>query len=404
MGKNKLTIRAELLYDGLGCSKDNTIIVRDGKVDEIGASKTTADYTGIVTPAFIDPHSHIGMERQAEPLAESEVDEKQAPFCPTVCPLDSIYFDDRAFAEAVDFGVLYSCVVPGSGNIMGGRAVVIRNFARNRKAAMVRDAGFKLALGYNPRSVTGWKGGRPHTRMGAAAMLRAYFSEVMATEEKARIQRDRDLYTLGKESPAQATLIRRAYELSLTEEQWAVYRFLQGEKPAKVHVHKADDALFLADLKRTYPLRVSAEHCCDIFETEIFNELADLNIPVAYGPLGALDYKTELKNASYRHVKALMDSRARFGLMTDHPVIMANHLRLSLTYFLIQGMPPAEAIGLITRENARLCGIDDTLGTVAPGKLASLIVWNKDPLHLGAHPLAVIAEGEVIRDNRRREA
>ena len=81
-----------------------------------------------------------------------------------------------------------------------------------------------------------------------------------------------------------------------------------------------------------------------------------------------------------------MASRAKFGLMTDHPVILANHLRLSLTYFLIRGMSPAKAIGLITRENARVAGIDDVLGTVDPGKLASLIVWDRDPLHLGAHP------------------
>ncbi|MCG8614920.1 MAG: amidohydrolase family protein, partial [Desulfobacterales bacterium] len=319
-------------------------------------------------------------------------------FSPLTNPLDSIYFDDRAFEEAVDFGVLYSCVVPGSGNIMGGRAMVIRNFARNRKTAVVRDAGYKMALGYNPRSVTEWKGERPSTRMGAATLLRSYFSGILAAEEKARIQRDRDLYALGKESPAQAGLIRRAYELALTEEQWAVYRFLQGEKAAKVHVHKADDALFLADLKRTYPVRVSAEHCCDIFETEIFNELADLGILVAYGPLGSFDYKVELKNSSYKHIGALMASRSRFGLMTDHPVILANHLRLSLTYFLIRGMSPARAIGLITRENARVAGIDDVLGTVEPGKLASLIVWDKDPLHLSAHPVAIIAEGRVVRD------
>lgn len=400
MTDTTLTIRADLLYDGRKCMENRTIAVRNKKIEAVSRSSAAADFTGIVTPALIDPHSHIGMERQAEPGPESEVNERLSSFSPLINPLDSIYFDDRAFEEAVDFGVLYSCVVPGSGNIMGGRAMVIRNFARNRKTALVRDAGYKMALGYNPRGVTGWEGKRPSTRMGAAALMRDYFSGVLAAEEKARIQRDRDLYDLDRGNPAQAALVRRAYELALTDEQWAVYRFLQGEKPAKVHVHKADDALFLADLKRAYPVRISAEHCCDIHDTAIFNELADLHIPVTYGPLGALDYKVELKNASYRHIRALMNSRARYGLMTDHPVIMANHLRLSLTYFLIQGMPPAQAVGLVTRKNAGIAGVDDILGTVEPGKLASLVVWNKDPLHLGAHPVAVIAEGRVIRDNR----
>lgn len=231
-------------------------------------------------------------------------------------------------------------------------------------------------------------------------MLKAYFSEILAAEEKARIRRDRVLHELGKERPGRAALVRREYELAMTEAQWAVYGFLQGDKPAKVHVHKADDALFLADLKKALPIQVSAEHCCDVFDTEIFNELADLGIPVTYGPLGAFDYKVELKNASYKNVRALINSRARFGLMTDHPVVLARHLRLSLAYFLIQGVSASDAVGLITRENARITGIDHCLGTLEPGRLASLVVWDRDPLHLGAYPLAVIAEGEVVRDRR----
>jgi imidazolonepropionase-like amidohydrolase len=95
-----------------------------------------------------------------------------------------------------------------------------------------------------------------------------------------------------------------------------------------------------------------------------------------------------------------MASRATYGLMTDHPIILAHHLRDSLKYFLIQGMTPADAIGLITLKNAEILGIDHCLGSVAPGRLASLIVWDKDPFHLGAYPLAVLAEGRIIRDRR----
>lgn len=150
MSKDELIIRADLLYDGNGCMENKTLVVKGNRIEEICDTALSPDYTGIVTPAFIDPHSHIGMERQAEPGTESEVNDRLGPFSPLNDPLDSIYFDDRAFAEAVDFGVLYSCVVPGSGNIIGGRAMVIRNFAGNRKTAVLRDAGYKMALGFNP--------------------------------------------------------------------------------------------------------------------------------------------------------------------------------------------------------------------------------------------------------------
>ena len=94
----------------------------------------------------------------------------------------------------------------------------------------------------------------------------------------------------------------------------------------------------------------------------------------------------------------LMDSGVQFGLMTDHPVVLAHHLRDSLKYFLIQEMSPEKAISLITFENARILNLEDRLGTIETGKDASLIVWNQDPFHLGAFPILVMAEGNIIRN------
>jgi len=53
-----------------------------------------------------------------------------------------------------------------------GKAVLIRNFAKDIGEAYMADVGIKMALGYNPRSTIEWQGDRPSTRMGAIAMLR----------------------------------------------------------------------------------------------------------------------------------------------------------------------------------------------------------------------------------------
>ncbi len=410
MTQRKWMVKADLLYDGRGKQSDMTVVIQEKHIIDVTGKKIKADVCGIVTPAFIDAHSHIGMERQAEPAQESETDDRLKPFAPLHNPVDSIYFDDRAFCEALDFGVLYSCVVPGSGNIMGGQAVVIKNFAKNRKSAIVKEYGFKMALGYNSRAVTHWKGSRPSTRMGTAALIENYFSDVLRKEEQAGIKKQTALLKLKKEragagfsecdTDQRARLIQQEYDIALSNEQWAVFRLINGEKTAKVHVHKEDDALFLIDLKNRYNMNITAEHACDIFHTEIFNDLADNDIPVVYGPLGSFDYKVELKNASYKHVSKLMASKAKFGLMTDHPVVLAHHLRDSLKYFLIAGMSPEQAISLITLKNARILGLADSLGTIEQGMLASFVVWDKDPFYMGAYPLMVVAEGEIIRDSR----
>jgi imidazolonepropionase-like amidohydrolase len=125
-----------------------------------------------VTPAFIDSHSQIGMVRAGEPEDEDESNDHMDTIFPLVNSLHSIYMDDISFAESVENGILYSVVLPGSGNVVGGKAVFLRNFEENVEKAFVKDVGIKLALGYNPRSTGEWKGERPSIRMGAMAILR----------------------------------------------------------------------------------------------------------------------------------------------------------------------------------------------------------------------------------------
>ncbi len=401
-------IRARVLYDGRRKKTEQTVIVEDGQIVEVSKKALKADFEGYVTPAFIDAHSHIGMFRDGEPMDESEGNDISDQFMPMNDPLNSIYFDDRAFKDAVDFGVLYSCVVPGSGNLIGGRAMIIKHWAENRKDALLKDYGYKMALGFNPRSTGSWKGKRPNTRMGVYSMLEEKFDKLLIKKEKAEIERDKKLSELEKKAKGKDKLsakeiteekkrINRYYELTFEPEELAILDLLSGRKTAKIHVHKEDDVLYLIELVKKYNLNATAEHTCDVFHREIYDELAKAKIPVIFGPLGGIGGKIELAHAYYQNAALLMKSKADYGLMTDHPIVWTPHLRDSLKFFLIHGMKDEEAISLITYKNAKLLGIDNILGTVEKGKTASLIVWDKEPLNLAAYPKMVMAEGKVLR-------
>ncbi|MDA3837549.1 MAG: amidohydrolase family protein [Candidatus Delongbacteria bacterium] len=404
----KIVIKANVLYDGKKKQLNKYIVVEGNKIVEVSSKKQKHDYEGYVTPAFIDAHSHIGMFRDGEPMGESEGNDISRQFMPTNDPLNSIYFDDRAFKDAVDFGVLYSCVVPGSGNLMGGRAKIIRHFVDNVKDAEIKDYGYKMALGFNPRSTTAWKGDRPNTRMGVYSMLEEKFDKLLIKKEKAEIARDKKIYEINKKTKGDDKLsakeiafqkkqAEREFELEFDPEELAMLDLLSGKKVAKIHVHKEDDVLYLIKFVKKYKLKATADHTGDVFHKEIFEELAKAGIPIVYGPLGGVGGKVELAHAYYQNAKLLMKSKATFGLMTDHPVIWTPNLRESLKYFLIHGMTDEEAISVITYKNAKLLEIDDILGTVEKGKQASIIVWDKEPLNLAAYPTMVMAEGKVIR-------
>jgi len=330
----------------------------------------------IVTPAFIDAHSHIGMARAGEPSAESESNEKYDSVLPVTDALYSIYMDDKSFKESIEWGVLYSCVLPGSGNIIGGRAVVIRNYGKDIEEAFIRYAGVKAALGFNPRSTTEWKGIRPYTRMGAVGLLRKWLIKA------------RDMLKLVEEG-------KKVIE-EIEPEIRMLFPILKGEDILRVHVHKIDDIAGLIMLRREFRLKTTIEHACDVHTREAFEKIKRENIPLVYGPVDAFAYKTELKHEYWRNIKYLVEVKPFFGLMTDHPVVLQRNLYLQLRFFRRFGMSKEECISLITYNNAKILGIDDRLGTLEPGKWASFTVWNGDLFSLESYPVLVVGEGKIL--------
>lgn len=407
---SKYVVKANILFDGKGKSKNKFIVIENESIKKITDKKIDYDYEGVVTPGFIDAHSHIGMDREGEPFQESETNDITDQINPLNNPLNSIYFDDRAFKDSVDFGILYSCVVPGSGNLIGGKAIIIKNFAKNRDSALLKEYGYKMALGFNPRSTTEWKGTRPNTRMGVYSLLEQKLDDLLIKQNKEIINKKKQIKKIKdklnkddnnyskQDFEEEKKLIEKEYELKFDSEEKALLDLLSGEKTAKIHVHKDDDVLYLIKLVNKYNIKATADHTADVFHKEIFDKLAENNIPVVYGPLGSVGYKVELKHAYYENAKLLMDSNAAYGLMTDHPVIHSYNLRDSLKFFMIQGMSEEEAISLITYKNAKILGIDNKLGTIEKDKIASLIVWDKNPLNLSAYPKMVMAEGNIIRE------
>ena len=403
MNKSRVVIKAETLFDGKSKLNSKYIVVENGIITEIKSNLKKFDYEGIVTPAFIDGHSHIGLARDGEPSNESEGNEILNQIAPLNNPLNSIYFDDKAMSDSIDFGVLYSCVVPGSGNLIGGQAITIKNFAGDRRKGLLKNCGYKMALGYNPTKTQDWKGARPNTRMGSYSLLEATFDNLIIKMKKEEISLGKALLDIkshksfdAKEKKLRIELAKKESLLNFSAEENAINEILSGNKLVKVHVHKEDDVYYLIELVKKYGIKVSLEHGCDIHHVEVFKELKKHNIPVTYGPLLALGYKTELRNASYKSAKLLMDSKVTFGLMTDHPVIHSISLRDTLKFFLIHGMKKAEAISLITKKNADILGLQQ-LGEVKKGNIGSLLVWDKNPFNLAAMPKTIIAEGKIIR-------
>jgi imidazolonepropionase-like amidohydrolase len=376
---------AKTLYTGKSIVHDQYLAFNGGKISGIskGAKGELCGRFDVVTPAFIDPHSHIGMERTGEPSGEGEANDHLDSILALTDALDSVQMDDKAFMDAVESGVLYSCVVPGSGNIIGGLSAVIRNFAANSTGALIGRAGLKAAFGYNPRSTTGWKGQRPSTRMGAIAILRSRLADVRQKIQKYRQARG------GKKA-----------EITFTAEDRVLQELLSRKIRLRAHVHKIDDIAALLRLVDDFKIGITIEHAMDVHQPEIFQELKKRKIPVVYGPIDSFAYKVELKHEDRRNIGHLLTSGVQCGLMTDHPVTLARQLFLQTRWFIRAGMSKQAAVELVSHQNARILGIDDRLGTLQRGKWASFICWSGDPFDLASYPKAVYGEGKLLHSEK----
>ena len=374
-------VHAKILYTGKSVRHDVNLQF-DGKLISGISRSNRGELVGefpVVTPALIYPHSHIGMHRAGEPSAEGEANDRLDSIMALPDALDSVQMDDSALQDALEMGVLYSCVVPGSGNIIGGRAAVIRHFAPDSSSALVARAGIKAAFGYNPKSTTEWKGTRPSTRMGAAALLRSKLDEVRQK--------------MLRRSSARGA---KKKEIVFTAEENICRDLLTGKTHLRAHVHKIDDIAALLRLADEYKLRVCVEHAMDVHRPGMFRELRKRNIPVVYGPVDSFAYKVELKHENWRNIRHLIASGVEFGLMTDHPVVLARQLLLQTRWFIRAGMSKQQAVELVTRNNAGILGISRVLGTLVKGKWASFVGWGGDPFDMTAYPAAVFGEGERL--------
>ncbi|MFZ0327865.1 MAG: amidohydrolase family protein [Nitrososphaeraceae archaeon] len=241
--------------------------------------------------------------------------------------------------------------------------------------AYVMDVGIKAALGFNPRSTTEWKGERPSTRMGAIAMLRENFIKA------------RKMQRLIQEGKKVIDEVEPITEIFLD--------ILYGKYKMMVHVHKEDDVIVLIQLASEFGIKVVANHCADVYRTEVFAALKYASIPIVYGPMDSFPYKTELRHESWRNVEKLLESGARFSLMSDHPVILQRNMFFTLRRLLRFGLSKADAISKITSEAAEIIGIR-YIGQLKPGFRSSFVVWNGDPFSLSSYPILVVAEGNMV--------
>jgi imidazolonepropionase-like amidohydrolase len=98
----------------------------------------------------------------------------------------------------------------------------------------------------------------------------------------------------------------------------------------------------------------------------------------------------------YRNAARLHEAGIRFAIAGDGTTFAApleKNLPHHAAQFAAFGLPPEQALAAITLEPARILGVADRLGSLEPGKDASFIVTDGDPLEISTSVEAVYLQG-----------
>jgi imidazolonepropionase-like amidohydrolase len=169
---------------------------------------------------------------------------------------------------------------------------------------------------------------------------------------------------------------------------------LKGEIPWRQHCHRADDIATALRLADEFGYRLVVDHGTEA--VLLADQLAERGVPVLIGPLLTSRSKVELRNRSLANPGRLAAAGVEVGIITDHPVVPVHLLHVSAALAVREGLDPAAALRAVTIVPARILGLDDRLGSLEPGKHATLCVWSGDPLDARSRVETAWIEGRRV--------
>ena len=361
-----------------GIIEQGTILLDGEKIAAVGtdvaipADAQVIDVEGrIVTPGFIDAHTHIGIDEEIHQPIGDDCNEMTEPNTAELRAMDAINYRDLSFQDAVKAGITTVMITPGSANVSGGLVAVMKTAGRTYKEMLLNgEAGLKMAFGENPKRVYGEKDKTPSTRMATMAIARQGFYE--AKEYLKKSEEDRE-FSLQTEHIAKA---------------------LDGGIPVRAHAHRADDIMTAIRLRDEFNLDLVVEHCTD--GHLIVDELKEAGVPVAVGPSLSNRAKVEMENVTFRTPGVLASAGIDVAIITDAPCTPIQYLPICAGMAMREGMTEEDAFKALTIVPAKILKVDDRLGSLTAGKDADVVVWNNHPMEIMGRPEMVFVNGKQI--------
>lgn len=394
-----------------------SVLMQDGKIVAVGqtieapAGATVIDATGKwVTPGIIDVHSHLGVYPSPGLTASEDGNEMVAPDTAYAWAEHAVWPQDPQFPLALAGGVTAMHILPGSANLFGGRSVTLKNVPGRTVQEMKFPGapyGLKMACGENPKRTYGDKGG-PMTRMGNVAGYRKSWSEAEKYLRDWQAYEDA-LKAAGGNEDAVADK-KPARDLRLE----TLAGVLKGEILIQNHCYRAEEMAVMIDIAKEFNFRIATFHHA-VEAYKVADLLAENDICAAvwadWWGFKHEAFDMVFENAAFvdqASATVTVDGKPqpRRGCAVIHSdsALGIQRLNQEAAKAMVAGqraglkIDEAYAIRWLTENAAKAIGIAEQVGTLQPGKMADVVLWDQNPFSVYAHAEKVFIDGALHYD------
>jgi imidazolonepropionase-like amidohydrolase len=383
---------ATILTVSHGTIPRGTILIRDGRIAEVGASvtvppgATVIDGTGkYVMPGIIDAHSHSAAEA---------INEGTQSITAQVRIWDVLREDGVSLYRQLAGGTTTLNVLHGSANTIGGQNAVIKlRYGLPVDSMRFEGAppGIKFALGENVRQTSRPQPTRyPRTRMGVEDLLRDAFTRAR------EYQRAWQEYDKAKKAAAgkrdAAVPVPPARDLQLD----ALVEVLEGKRLVHCHSYRADEILMMLRIAKEFGFRVATfQHVLEGYK--VADELA----AAGSGASTFADnwaYKMEAWDAIPQNAALMAERGVVVSINSDSDERARRLYQEAAKAMKYGGASEESALRMITLNAAIQLGIDTRVGSIDVGKDADLAIFNGHPFAPASRVEKTLIDGRIFFD------
>ena len=358
---------------------NGVVLIKDGKIERVGTAAQIQIPSGyrtitakVVTPGLIDAHTVIGLNGFLNQPHDQMALDTSGTIQPELRATDAYNPEERLVEWVRGYGVTTIHTGHQPSALIPGQTMIAKTWGKTvEEATIVPTAMVAVVLG---QAANAGAGRSPGTRGKQAAMLRAEF--IKAQENLAKKEPPKDLRSD------------------------IMMRIVKGDVRLLVTAHKVQDIMTALRLAKEFNLKIVLDGASEA--PLVINEIKAAGIPVivhatmarAGGDTSSLSLETASKLKAGGIPVTLQSGYEGYVPKTRIILFEAGMAAAN-------GLGQRGALEAITIDAAKVLGLENRIGSIAPNKDADLAMYDGDPFEFSTHCIGTIINGQLVSEEVR---